>query len=353
MSLYKRSNTWWTDFSVNGQRFRMSLDTSDWREAQRVQKEKISEAQQGKLAPSSQRFARLALSEAADRFLTDRIAHLAPRSIQTERERSGPLKAYFGATQLTHISADCIRQYVAHRKSTGVSNKTINLEVGVLRGILKRGKRWHLVAEDIKPLPVRHNVGRALSYEEKVRLTKMAAERPEWGNARLAMMLSLNTTMRSCELKGLRWHDVSLMDRTLTVRRTFTKTDAGERIIPLNVDGWAAILELWDRAKAFGGTDPAHHVFPACENWRIDPTRSMKSWRTAWRSLTRAAGLRGLRFHDMRHHAITELGESQASEQTIMSIAGHVSRQMLEHCAWKRNDGPFTPYLEMGRIEWL
>ena len=39
----------------------------------------------------------------------------------------------------------------------------------------------------------------------------------------------------------------------------------------------------------------------------------------------------GLRFHDLRHHAITELAESQASEQTIMAIAGHVSRKMLAH----------------------
>src|SRR6516164_4933834 len=38
-----------------------------------------------------------------------------------------------------------------------------------------------------------------------------------------------------------------------------------------------------------------------------------------------------LRFHDLRHHAITELAESQASDATIMAIAGHVSRQMLEH----------------------
>jgi hypothetical protein len=46
----------------------------------------------------------------------------------------------------------------------------------------------------------------------------------------------------------------------------------------------------------------------------------------------------GLRFHDLRHHAITELAESQASEQTIMSIAGHVSRKMLAHYSHIRLD---------------
>jgi len=37
------------------------------------------------------------------------------------------------------------------------------------------------------------------------------------------------------------------------------------------------------------------------------------------------------RLHDSRHTLITELAESGASDQTIMDIAGHVSRQMLKH----------------------
>jgi hypothetical protein len=41
--------------------------------------------------------------------------------------------------------------------------------------------------------------------------------------------------------------------------------------------------------------------------------------------------LAGLRFHDLRHHAITELAESQASDRTVMAIAGHVSPKMLAH----------------------
>ena len=37
------------------------------------------------------------------------------------------------------------------------------------------------------------------------------------------------------------------------------------------------------------------------------------------------------RLHDSRHTLITELAESGAGDQTIMDIAGHVSRQMLKH----------------------
>ena len=42
-------------------------------------------------------------------------------------------------------------------------------------------------------------------------------------------------------------------------------------------------------------------------------------------------GLADLRFHDLRHHAITELAKKGEADLTIMSIAGHISRRMLEH----------------------
>jgi hypothetical protein len=38
-----------------------------------------------------------------------------------------------------------------------------------------------------------------------------------------------------------------------------------------------------------------------------------------------------VRFRDLRHTCITKLAESQASEQTIMAIAGQLTRAMLEH----------------------
>ncbi len=329
MALFRRNKTWWSDFSINGQRYRQSLRTTDWREAQAGEKELITQASQGKLTPTSQQFARLAFSEAADRYLADRLAHLAPCSVQREKECLVPLKAFYGATPLTRIDAETILAYFARRKTASISNTTINRELCVLRGVLKRAKRWYLVAEDIKPLPMRRNVGRALSQDEKLRLLRVAASRPDWQVARCAAIVALNTTMRGCGLKGLQWQDVNLLDRTLMVWRG--KTTAGERVIPLNADAMPAILELYHRAQAFGGTEPDHYVFPACQNGRIDPIRPQKSWRSAWRSLRKKAGLARLRFHDLRHHAITELAESQASDQTIMAIAGHVSPRMLAH----------------------
>jgi len=45
LSLYKRKQIWWTDFSVRGRRFRISLDTSDKRQATRRERERIAEVQ--------------------------------------------------------------------------------------------------------------------------------------------------------------------------------------------------------------------------------------------------------------------------------------------------------------------
>lgn len=57
-----------------------------------------------------------------------------------------------------------------------------------------------------------------------------------------------------------------------------------------------------------------------------------------YRSLEKLSPLHGLRFHDLRHHSITELAESQTSDQTIMAIAGHVSLRMLSHYSRVRLD---------------
>lgn len=44
-----------------------------------------------------------------------------------------------------------------------------------------------------------------------------------------------------------------------------------------------------------------------------------------------AAGLPGLRFHDLRHTAITELAEMRVPDSVLKSIAGHITQRMLEH----------------------
>src|SRR5215471_16706821 len=99
MSLVKRGKTWHTHFFVDGQRFRQSLNTSDWREAQAKEKELIAAAKAGRLSATKQGFSRLTFREGAEQFLQDRIPSLAILSIRTERERAKVVNRKFGEVQ--------------------------------------------------------------------------------------------------------------------------------------------------------------------------------------------------------------------------------------------------------------
>jgi len=327
---------------VGGQRFRQSLDTSDWREAQAKEKQLIAEASEGKLTHNSGILARQAFGQAADDYVTSRKLELATASQAKEKQLLVQLRTYFKEEPLKAITVKRITEYRAWRADQKVGPATLNAELGILRRILKRAKLWARVADDIRPLKEPSTIGRAITEEEKQRLLKMAVMRPEWETAYLAAILCLNTTARGCELKGLQWRDVDLFARTLTIRTS--KTAAGERVVPLTDVAISALARLRRRAEGFGTVEPSHCVFAAfvpkftfngkrVVDYNVtgfDPTRHVKSWRTAWRTLTKKAGLPGFRFHDLRHCAITQLAENGTSDSTIMAIAGHVSRRMLE-----------------------
>jgi integrase len=330
MKIYKRGKWYWMDAVLNGERRREPLKTTNWQEARHNANEMVIAISGGKTARNGG-LGRQTFNAATDAYLDERRLHSADKTYQTDRERSRVLRKYFGDISLRRIAAEMVVAYQKQRKEQGISGRTVNLEIGLLRRVMRRNKQWARISEDVRMLPERPTQARVLTPDEKARLLTCAASRPEWQLAHNAAVLALNTTMRGCELKGLRWKDVDFFDRNLTIRRVSTKTDAGARVIPLNRDALAVVVELHNRAERLGSAGADYFVFPACENGHIDPVRPMKGWRSAWRSLTKAAGLQGLRFHDLRHQAITELAERGLGDQTIMSIAGHVSREMLDH----------------------
>ena len=354
MALLKRNKIWWTDFSVNGQRYRQSLGTKDWRAAQAKEKVLIGQATEGKLTQTSTTLARQPFGLAADDYVTARKLELAPASRAKEKQLLVQLRSYFKHQPLKSITAKQITEFRAWRSEQEVGPATLNAEVGILRRILKRAKLWARVADDIRPLKEPNTIGRALTEEDKQRLFRTAVMRPEWETAYLAAILCLNTTARGCELKGLQWSDVDLFSRTLTIR--ISKTSAGERVVPLTDVATSALARLRRRAEGFGPVVQPHYVFAAFvpkftfSGKRVidynvtsfDPTRHVNSWRSAWRTLTKKAGLPGFRFHDLRHCAITQLAENGTSDSTIMAIAGHVSRRMLERYSHVRMEAKRT-----------
>lgn len=354
MALVKRGKTWHCHFVVNGQRFRQSLGTKDWREAQGKEKELIGQAIEGKITQTSTALGRQPFCQAADEYVTARKLELAPASRAKEKQLLVQLRAYFKQVPLKAITAKSITEYRAWRAEQGVGPATLNAELGILRRIMKRARVWARVADDIRPLREPSSIGRAITEEEKQRLLKTAVARPEWETAYLAAILCLNTTARGCELKGLQWSDVDLFSKALTIRKS--KTAAGERVVPLTEVSVSALGRLRRRAEGFGPVEPSHYIFAAfVPTFRFsgkkvvdysvtgfNPSRHLNSWRSAWRTLTKKAGLVGFRFHDLRHSAITQLAENGASDSTIMAIAGHVSRRMLERYSHVRMEAKRT-----------
>ncbi|WP_263376503.1 tyrosine-type recombinase/integrase [Granulicella aggregans] len=155
-----------------------------------------------------------------------------------------PINKVLGKVAVWRMTAG--PSYIRDRKTAGRSNANINRELDIIRGVLERAKRRHHFSEEIHPLTPLQNIRRALTYEEKVNLLHGAGTRPEWRTVACAARLALNTTMRGCEIKELRWRDVDTIGRSLAVRKS--KTEAGERVIPLNADAWAVILELYRRS---------------------------------------------------------------------------------------------------------
>ena len=59
------------------------------------------------------------------------------------------------------------------------------MEMGVIRRMMKKAKRWPLVGAEIKPLREPRSIGRALAHSQKVKLLAKARSRPDsascWG----------------------------------------------------------------------------------------------------------------------------------------------------------------------------
>ncbi|HXS98713.1 MAG TPA: tyrosine-type recombinase/integrase [Candidatus Limnocylindrales bacterium] len=365
--LHRRRGIWYFCLTIDGERRFFSTKTRKWNEARTVRANAVKAQLENRLPSDSSKWR---FETLLARVLEDRKPHLSENTIRLERERSGPLLKHFSGRRVSEIDADAIRAFqVARLKQVG--SRTVNLETKVLRFVLKAAKTWGTISDDFKALKEdRRGPGRAIDEAQERILFDTARSRPGWDAAFYAALVAANTTMRGCEIKGLRLADVNLMEREVSVRKS--KTDTGCRRIPLNDGALWAFARLLERAAALGSFAPDHFLFPQFLYRKTkadgrpaagyDPTQHQKTWRSAWRALVKESGRRagreaaraaldagaglrnaivawkraaspfaGHRFHDLRCLAITKLAESEASDQTIMAIAGHLDRSMLEH----------------------
>ena len=88
---------------------------------------------------------------AADEYVSGRKLVLAAASQAKEKQLLMQLRKYFKQEPLKAITAKRIIECRVWRAEQKVGSATLNAEIGILRRILKRGKLWARVADDIPP----------------------------------------------------------------------------------------------------------------------------------------------------------------------------------------------------------
>ena len=326
--LYKRRQYWHYELIIDGKKRSFTTGTTNYSEARKLRAKAVLNLEQGK-APSDA--GRKRFDAVADEYIQHRTATVADGTLQIEKGRLKPLKRFLQNARLKDITARTIRSYQAARAAE-VSNRTVNLETKLLRGILKVEGQWKRLEDDYKRLDESsESPGRALTPEQAFRLFSTAESNEDWLVAYQSSIVANDTGMRSVEVKNLKLGDLDTEHRKITIRRSKGNCGAGRTVILTN-DALNAVLKLQERARNLNATEAGDYLLPfrVRNGVGYDPKRPVKSWRTAWRKLTKAAGLPGFRYHDLRHTFITNHAEMGTPLAVVQAQAGHLSKRMTE-----------------------
>lgn len=319
---------------ADGQWREKSTLTSNIREARRFKEEFERNLRDGTLPTDK---AEWTVEQAATLWVQQHAVHLGPvKSKKNELSLLNQLVRRIGTRKLKSITSDVIKSYQSERKEE-VAERTINLELRILVSTLKDANLWHPIEKHYKPMKERESeVGQALTVDQLKQLEHTASRNPAWEVAYRCEVLAANTGMRGGEIKRLQLSDVDLEQRRLRIRRQGTKTDAGARLVELNAAALESITRLYERARLLGASEPDHYLLPCDRSSHTSPTDPLRglgfdphhhqlTWRTAWRTLSAAAGLKGLRFHNLRHTFITMMAERNVPLPVVQAMVGHMS----------------------------
>jgi integrase len=133
------------------------------------------------------------------------------------------------------------------------------------------------------------------------------------------ILVCLNTGARRKAIFSLRWEDVDLAGRILTLRAEDAKT-LKEQYIPMNETLYTT-LSLWKRQCADTAPDALVFASPKT-NEKFDNCRS------AWEHLLKEAGIKNFRWHDMRHDFASQLVMDGIDLNTVRDLLGHADLKM-------------------------
>jgi len=235
------------------------------------------------------------------------IEHDRKRRPSTVRDYRNTVRLYllpaFGEdVAVEDITVTNVDAYRARLVADGhLSDRTINKSLVLLHGIFKRGQREHGLtgnpAAGAERQPYRRSGDFQVLDPSEVAQLAGAAESDQ--DAALFTVAAF-TGLRLGELLGLRWSDIDFTRRLVHVRRSYvlgredTPKSGRVRSLPL-IDQAARALDGLSRREEFTGDDDRVFVDAA------GGVLSQDALRPRYRRALARAGLKLLRFHDLRH----------------------------------------------------
>ena len=264
------------------------------------------------------------LAEALDRYVLEITPTKKSSTVKRERDR---IKVLGGLTlarrPLASIRGVDIAAFIRARRSEGLGSNAIRLDLALLSHLFNTARTaWGmesltnpvgLVKGQRPKLPAGRD--RRLVGDEEARLLAAAqaydhAAPRGAGHIGALITWAIETAMRRGEMAAMRWEHVNRTARTLLIPDTKTGMP---RIIPLSP---AALVVL-------EGLSPKSQGLV----W----SRSPDAISRAFREICKAAGIRGLTFHDLRHEATSRLFEKHGfSALEAAAVTGHKTMQMLK-----------------------
>lgn len=231
---------------------------------------------------------------------------------------SASVVPFFGRMTISEIGARHVEQYKAALLREGLSRKTINNRLTVLRKCLHTAYDWlDLVGAPpkivwLKCPPPRTNY---LAAEECGLLLLHSS-----GTIREMILAALRTGMRQGELKGLQWTSIDWLNRSVAVRHSrsdYTKSLGSpkgnrERHIPLDID-LCEVLSARKRAEGYVFLDS-----------NGQPFTHMKVSK-ALAEICHRAGLRKVGWHTLRHTFASHLAMNGTPLHIVQALLGHSS----------------------------
>jgi integrase len=281
----------------------------------------------------------LTVGEYMDRWLRDVKDTVRQSTHERYGYAIGPhIKPAIGRIKLKDLTSAQVRWFYRDRLDYGLAPATVHklhvvlhkaLKAAVSDGLIPRNptaslKLPRIIKEEIDPL----------DQEEARRLLKAA----DGDRLQALYVLALNTGMRQGELLALKWDDVDLERGVLRVRRTLSrtgnayvfsepKTKKSRRTIKLTAGAVRALRDHLSRQleemERMGSLyQPGGLVLATRTGTIINPS-NLRS--RSFKPLLERAGLRQIRFHDLRHTCATLLLSSNVNPKIVSEMLGHVS----------------------------